>query len=231
MGNNVKWLGHAAFEVTTARGCVILIDPWYEANPANPVKLAEVKKADLILVTHAHYDHLGDAMALTRQTGATLVVQPELARKAKEEGVPAGQIVKESGMNIGGTVDFDGVRVTMVQAFHTAELGSPAGYILTLEDGKTLYHAGDTGVFSSMELFGQMFQLDLALLPVGGCVTMDPAQAAVAISLLKPKTVIPMHYKTFPKLISDPGELVTLAAAKTPQVQIVILNPGESYTL
>lgn len=230
MKNNLRWLGHAAFEITTARGTRILIDPWITGNPACPVKVGEMPAPDLILVTHDHHDHYGsDIPALLGKGQGILISQPEVAARAKKDGVPAAQIITGgSGMNIGGTVEAKGVKATMTQAVHSSESGSPCGYIVTLEDGKTVYHAGDTGIFASMKLFAGLYGIDLALLPIGGVFVMDPLQAAASLELLQPKTVIPMHYRTFPVLEQTADRFIALAKEKAPQVEIKPLQPGES---
>ncbi len=133
-------------------------------------------------------------------------------------------------MNTGGTSEVDGVFITMTQAFHSGT-SNPNGYVVKLEDGKTIYHAGDTGIFSSMEILGDIYGIDLAMLPIGSVFTMDPLQAAVAAKMLKCKKVIPMHYKTFPFLVSDPSSFVQLAQEKAPGVEVVPLNPGEECEL
>lgn len=231
MKNTVKWLGHATFEITTSKGTKIYLDPWFDKNPSNPFDLSEIEGADLILVTHDHFDHFSDAVALAEKSGAILVIQPEIAWNIIDQGFPKEQVVKESGMNIGGTVEISNIRITMVQAFHTSGLGSPAGFIIELEDGKIIYHAGDTGIFSSMELLGNLYPIDLALLPIGGCVTMDVYQAVKALELLKPKMAIPMHYGTFPKLVSDPEDFISLAREKLPDIDVAAIKPGENYLL
>jgi len=148
-------------------------------------------------VTHDHFDHIADAGQIVKATGATLVGMPEVVGKLKEEAnIPDSQIVFGMGMNIGGTAHIDGIAITMTQAFHSCEKASPAGYIIKLEDGFTIYHAGDTGVFYSMKILGEFYNIDLALLPIGGVFTMDPTQATLAAKLLGVSKVIPMHFKT-----------------------------------
>jgi L-ascorbate metabolism protein UlaG (beta-lactamase superfamily) len=201
-GTKVKWLGHAGFQITSSTGKVVLIDLWISGNPLACCVIEDLKKADLVLVTHDHFDHSGDATTITINTGATLVAMPETVGRLQSEcDVPSSQIVFGMGMNIGGTYQRDGISVTMTQAFHSSQTASPAGYIIKLENGFTIYHAGDTGVFSSMKILGELYPLDLALLPIGSVFTMDPAQASYAVKLLNTKKVIPMHYATFPILV------------------------------
>lgn len=223
MGNKIRFLGHAAFQITTKKGKTILMDPWITQNPSCPVELDAVDPADIILITHDHFDHLGDARELS--TKGVTISHPELLVKLQEDWeCPPERFMR---MNTGGTLEVEGIQITMVQAFHSSTHGHPVGFILTLEDGTTLYHAGDTGIFSSMALLGSLYPLDLALLPVGGVFTMDPVQAAKAVELLKPKAVIPMHYKTFPVLIADPAPFVERVKKTAPKVEVYVLAFGE----
>ena len=230
--NTIKWLGHAGFQIASEKGTVIVIDPWLTDNPLAPCKAEDIEKADLVLVTHDHFDHVADAARIVKATGATLLGMPETVGRLKdEEGVPDSQIVFGTGMNIGGTVSSDGISITMTQAFHSSQTGSPAGYIIKLEDGFTVYHAGDTGIFSSMKLLGDLFTIDLALLPIGGVFTMDPKQASVAAKLLEAKTVIPMHYKTFPILEQDASSFVQIMGKEAADSELVTLDPGQEYKI
>jgi L-ascorbate metabolism protein UlaG (beta-lactamase superfamily) len=225
----MRWLGHSAFEITSARGKLIYIDPWIEGNPTCPVKLDEITKADLVLVTHDHFDHIANAADISKKTGAVVIASPETAAKLAGAGA---NMLYGMGMNIGGTVEpIEGIKVTMVQAFHSSESGCNAGYIVQLEDDTTIYHAGDTGIFASMELLGSIYNIDVALLPIGSVFTMDPYQAAKALKLLKPRVAIPMHYKTFPILVQDAMGFVDLAQKEAPEVQVIILQPGQEYKL
>ncbi|HUT72362.1 MAG TPA: metal-dependent hydrolase [Desulfatiglandales bacterium] len=227
----IKWLGHAGFQITSEKGKIIVIDPWLTDNPLASCKAEDITKADFVLVTHDHFDHVADAARIVKATGATLVGMPETVGRLKdEEGVPDSQIVFGTGMNIGGTASSDGISITMTQAFHSSQTGSPAGYIIKLEDGFTVYHAGDTGIFSSMKLLGDLFKIDLALLPIGGVFTMDPKQASVAAKLLEAKTVIPMHYKTFPILEQDASLFAEIMGKEASHIQVVILDPGQEHT-
>jgi len=232
MSHSVKWLGHSACQITTASGCVILIDPWITDNPRCPVKKEDIGKVDVILLTHDHFDHMGtDIPFLVKDSSAVVIAQPELAGLLQESGVSAENILYGMGMNIGGSVEVAGVKVTMTQAFHSGTAGSAVGFMITLEDGKTVYHAGDTGIFSSMELLGKMYSIDLALLPIGSVFVMDPYQAAYSLTLLKPGKVVPIHYQTFPILVQDASEFIKLAAEKAPEVQVEALQPGQELLL
>jgi L-ascorbate metabolism protein UlaG (beta-lactamase superfamily) len=186
-------------------------------------KSSEIKQADIVYVTHDHADHLGDALSICKRTNATFVSVIDLAAYAEEQDVK-----KIFGLNIGGSMEIDSVRLTMVKAFHTTVRRAPTGVIVEGE-GKAVYHAGDTGLFGDMRLFGEIYKLDLALLPIGGYYTMDAKQAAEATKLLNPKAAIPMHYKTFPVIAQSADEFAKIVKEKTPKVRVVALKPGESY--
>ncbi len=229
---SLKWLSHAGFIITSPGGKVIIIDPWIVDNPLCSIKLEDISSADMVLVTHDHFDHIGNAADIVKKTGATLVAAPETAGKLQlQMGVPAENVIFGGyGMNIGGSAEVKGITITMTQAFHSSETASPVGYILRLEDGTSIYHAGDTGIFDSMRLLRELYRIDLALLPIGGVFTMDPVQASKAVTLLKPRIVIPMHYKTFPILEQDGNRFKKLARKASPKVKVVILDPGKEFT-
>ena len=228
----VRWLGHAFFQITSASGKVIVIDPWIEGNPSCPVTVQDVDRADIVAVTHNHFDHVGQAVELIAQTGATLVTMVETTEALKAAGVPAECCLFGGiGMNIGGQVNLDGVRITMTQAFHSSASGNPTGFVIQLEDGVTLYHSGDTGIFADMGLIGELYPLDVALLPIGDVFTMGIKQAAKAVSLLQPKVVIPMHFASFPILVEDPAPFVAAVSLSRPQTRVVVLKPGEAFEL
>lgn len=231
MADKLTWHGHANFQIS-ANGLEVLIDPWFEGNPSATCKAEECGKVDLVLVTHDHDDHLGQAVEICKQTKAMAGAIVETAQKLVQSGVPSDQILNYGiGFNIGGTVEFKGLEITMVQAFHSSATGQPVGYILTLPGGFTIYHAGDTGLFSSLELWGQIFSIDLALLPIGGVFTMDPKQAALACKLLKTRAVIPMHWGSFPMLEKDTTLFAKELRDTAPQTKLIELEPGQSIEL
>jgi L-ascorbate metabolism protein UlaG (beta-lactamase superfamily) len=231
MKHSIQWLSHSFFRVETAQGKVIIFDPWITGNQFCPIGIDGIAQADLILVSHDHFDHASDVTEIARKTGATVVGCPETVGKLKTgQALPEGQVIYWGiGMNIGGTAKVGDISVTMTQAFHSSETGVPAGYILKLEDETTIYHAGDTGIFSSMRLLGELYPIDVALLPIGGCFTMGPVQAAHAAAMIRPKKVIPMHYKTFPILEQDATSFVSLMKKTAPDVEVIVLEPGQTY--
>lgn len=232
-GNSIKWLTHASFSIQTSKDKVILIDPWITGNPLSTTTLDDITQADLILVTHDHFDHSGDAGPIAKKTGGVVIGMPETVSKIKEASALSEDniVFGGFGMNIGGTAVVDGIAVTMTQAFHSSESGAPSGYIIGLEDGTTVYHAGDTGIFESMRILGELYPIDVALLPIGNVFTMDPVQAVAALKLLKPKKVIPMHYKTFPILEQDASAFAALAKKETPDVEVIVLDANEACTV
>lgn len=240
------WYGHAAVKITTPGGKVIVIDPFITKNPKTPEALkdlAAMGAVDLILLTHGHGDHIGDASALAQLTGAKVGLNADLGQTLASLGwIDTAQMIR---FNKSGPIKplGDGITITMVHAEHSSEVrakdeetgivtmhpgGEPSGYVIELENGYTIYHAGDTGVFGDMAFIGAYYQPDLALLPIGGQFTMDPAHAAYAAqNLLDVETIVPIHYGTFPPLKGTPEELVE-ALGNSPAAKVVILAPGEA---
>jgi L-ascorbate metabolism protein UlaG (beta-lactamase superfamily) len=204
--STITWYGHSAFKISTEKSSVI-IDPFFTPDCGHTAET--VGDADLVLVTHDHADHVGDAVALCRRTGAELGAIVGTAEKLVAAGVPEEQILNGIGFNMGGTLRCKDMLVTMTQAYHSSDSGAPAGYIVRMPDGLVVYHAGDTCIFSGMELWGQLYDIDVALLPIGGVFTMDAEQAALACKLLRCRTVIPMHWGTFPVLAQNTANFKT----------------------
>ena len=217
----IKWLGHAAFEVELD-GLRLYFDPWIE-NPKSPVKVSDISKADFIFVTHDHGDHLGNAVEIAEKTGAKIVAIFDLCQAIKEEGAEVECI----DMNIGGLSDIGGVSVALVPALHSSAHGSPVGFVVKGKEA-TIYHAGDTGIFMDMQLIGELYKPDIAMLPIGGWYTMGPYEAAHAVKLIKPKVVIPMHYGTFPAIKGSPEEFIKYVQRIYP-VQVIVLEPGQKF--
>jgi len=229
-GLSITWLGHGTFLFRSPGGRRIVVDPWLDGNPSCPPHLASIDEADLVLVTHGHFDHVHDAAAVAKKTGATVVGIFELCQWLASKGVET-----TSGMNKGGSQELFGIRITMVDAKHSSSytdegvityLGEAAGYVLTFENGLTVYFAGDTALFGDMRLIHELYRPTLAFLPIGDLFTMDPPAAAKACALLGVKTVVPMHYGTFPVLTGRPEHLRELVAPIG--VEVIEMKPGET---
>jgi L-ascorbate metabolism protein UlaG (beta-lactamase superfamily) len=225
-GIKLTWLGHATFRIETPEGRTIYVDPWIGANPMCPESEKKVKKADALIITHGHFDHIADAVELGKNAGTAVVGIYELCSWLEKKGTK--QI---SPMNKGGTQTVAGVKITMVHAVHSCGIqdgdqivygGEACGYVLEFSNGVKIYHAGDTNVFSDMAIIRDLYAPKIAMLPIGDHFTMSPREAAYACKLLKPETVIPMHFGTFPLLTGRPSELQKLA----PEVKVVELKPA-----
>jgi L-ascorbate metabolism protein UlaG (beta-lactamase superfamily) len=224
-----SWLGHATFLVTTPGGKRVLFDPWMTGNPKSPDSAKKLGHLDLILVTHGHSDHTGDVIPVARESGAQVVAPFELSLYFQKKGLQ-----NVTGMNPGGTLQALGLSITMVQAFHSSSIedegkvmyaGVATGYVVKLEDGVTLYFAGDTALFGDMRLIGELYQPQIAFLPIGDFYTMGPEQAAKAVELLGVKQVVPMHYGTFPVFTGTPAKLRELLGGRA---EVMELKPGET---
>lgn len=230
----ITWLGHSTFHIELASGEVILIDPWLDGNPSHP-KGFVLDRVDLLLVTHGHFDHIADAVAVATKFKPIVVVNYEVGSWLGSKGVE-----KLSQMNKGGTQTLGtagGVKVTMTQAQHSSSIedkgqtiyaGEPAGFVVGLPGGRSFYHAGDTCVFSDMQLIHELYRPELAMLPIGDHFTMGPREAALACKFLKPKIVMPMHYGTFPLLTGTPQALRELLG-EMPELEVVAPAAGEPY--
>jgi len=214
----IRYLGHSAFEIRLGE-TTVYVDPWL-GNPASPISVDEVSEGDVVVVTHFHGDHVGDTEAIARRTGATVVAVYEIASYFEERGLRA------VGMNIGGPAEINGIRILFTPAAHSSQVGVASGVILVGEEA-TVYHAGDTGLFAGMELYGKLYPIDYALVPIGGHFTMDPQQAALFVSTFRPRHAIPMHYGTFPVLYGKPEEFEKYVALYAPDTQVITLKPGE----
>ena len=225
----ITWLGHSAFLIEGRDR--ILIDPFLTGNPMAAISADKVE-CDIICVTHGHMDHLGDAVNIARRTGATIAAILEMSEYLEKLGV------KSVGFNLGGTAKIRDTSITMVQALHSSSIGAPGLEFsaampvgMVIDSGKVVYHAGDTAVFGDMKLIGDLYKPDVALLPIGGFYTMDPRQAALAVKLIRPKTVVPMHYNTWDLIKVDPKDFQALVRKQSKTVKVVILKPGEVLDL
>ncbi len=233
------WYGHACVEVRTPGGQVILIDPWL-GNPRSPRTADSIDRCDLLLVTHGHFDHMGDAVALASRLRPTWPCMHEMSLWLGRR-LPGGADAA-IGMNKGGTFEAGGIKVTMTHADHSAGdwnpggettlyLGDPVGFVVELENGFRFYHAGDTAVFGDLRLIGEQYRPDFAMLPIGGHFTMGPRDAALAVELLGVKHVMPLHYGTFPILAGTPEAWRTeLDARGLGDVEIHAPEPGGSVS-
>ena len=231
-GTRITWLGHATVLIQTPKGRNILIDPFIAHNPKYPQSFELPSKIHHVLLTHGHGDHISDAVPVAQKHGSTVVAIYELADYVAGKGV-----AETVGMNLGGSVELDGVTATMVEAKHSAGaadekgthyVGVATGFILSVAGGPVLYHAGDTAVFGDMQLIREIYKPSVVMLPIGDFYTMGPREAAVACRLLAPKVVLPIHWGTFPALTGTPDQL---AALVEPGVKVERWKPGEVYTV
>ena len=229
-GVKLTWLGHATFRVETPGGKIVLIDPWVMGNPACPANEKKVKHVDIMLCTHGHFDHIGDAVEIANQHNPKVVGIPELCGWLEKKGVK-----QTASMNKGGTQTVDDIKVTMVHADHSCGIqdgdeivygGEACGYVVEFANGLKIYHAGDTNVFGDMEIIRELYVPSIAMIPIGDHFTMGPREAAYACKLLKPKTVIPMHFGTFPALTGTPSELQKLIS----DIEVRRMKPGETIS-
>ena len=222
------WIGHGTWRARSANGKEVLIDPWVMNNPVAPEHLKKVESCDLMLITHGHFDHIHDALEIARHTGCTVHAIFETASWLGGKGLE-----KVDGGNKGGTHEFDGIKVTLVHAEHSCGItdgdqivygGEACGMVIEFENGFTVYFAGDTDVFGDMRLIRELHDFDVAFLPIGDYYTMSPKRAAKAVELLDVKTVVPMHFGTFPALVGRPSQLQELVGRR---VKVLDIKPGD----
>ena len=231
-GFTLTWLGHSAFHLVTPRGKHLLIDPWLEGNPMAPVGDSPITHVDALLVTHMHGDHASDVVRLAKRFRCQVVAIHEAAMYFEKQGVES-----VLGMNKGGTAALHGLKVTMTHATHSSSFdtpegriygGDPAGFVVTLENGATIYFAGDTGPMMDMQLIGDLYRPDVAVLPIGDLYTMGPREAAYAARLLRARWIVPCHYGTFPALTGTADALRDELAKAGVTAEVVTPKPGES---
>jgi L-ascorbate metabolism protein UlaG (beta-lactamase superfamily) len=229
MAGTLTWLGHAAFRIDTPGGKRVYVDPFLNGNPKCPPDEVEPERVDAIFITHGHGDHYGDTIPLAQKFGCIVVAPVELADWLQGQGVESA-----TDPNKGGTVDADGVKVTLTHAQHSSSTndgtysGEACGLVVQLEDDTRVYFAGDTNVFGDMALIARLYKPNVAVLPIGGHYTMGPSEAAVALELLGAKRCVPCHFGTFPILTGTPAELRELAPAG---VEVVDVGPGGTIDL
>ncbi len=231
-GARITCLGHSTFRFVTAGDEQIIIDPFLTENPQTPDHLKRVGELDTILITHGHFDHFSDVMPLQGQTGARTVSNFEIFSYLQHQGVENAMPVQK-----GGTIRAGGIKVTATHAFHSSSIalddgtviyaGEPMGYVIEFESGFRVYHAGDTAVFGDMQLIGELYRPDVALLPIGDQVVMSPYEAAHATRLLGTRHVVPIHYGTFPFLPGTPEEFQKHVNEVAPGTTVHVMNPGD----
>jgi len=233
-GFALTWLGHNTFKLVTRGAKTVLIDPWVEGNPSCPKEHKTFDKIDVMTISHGHSDHMADAVTLGKKFNPTIVCNYEIHLFLSRKG-----LTNTSPMNKGGTQEVDGLKFTMVNAHHSSGIedggrvvygGEACGFVITLEDGTRIYHAGDTAVFSDMALIGELYAPDIALLPIGDLYTMSPREAAVAARMLKPRWIVPSHYGTFPALTGTPEMLAEELKKQGVKAEVLALKPGETLT-
>jgi len=231
-GFTLTWLGHSTFKLVTRGAKTLLMDPWVEGNPACPKEQKVFDKIDIMTISHGHGDHAGDAVTLGKKFKPTVVCNYEISLYLTRKGVPT-----VAPMNKGGTQEVGGIKFTMVHAVHSSGIedggqivygGEPCGFVLTLEDGTRIYHAGDTGPIPDMALIGELYTPEIALLPIGDLYTMGPREAAVAARMLSPKYIVPMHHGTFPSLTGTPDALREELKKLGVSSEVIALRPGET---
>jgi L-ascorbate metabolism protein UlaG (beta-lactamase superfamily) len=220
VAGKIRWLGHAFVEFTTSDDRVILFDPCTK-DDGNPV-----------LFSHDHADHAASAVAICKKTGAFLGGPVQSVGKFVADGFNKEQVVNFGmGYMVGGGVEFDWVKVVSTPAFHSSETACPLGTIVKASDGTTVYHAGDTCLFGDMELYGKLYPMDVALLPIGGVFTMDSDQASEAVRLINPKIALPIHYASFPIVAQSASDFIKQCGEKAPGVRVIAPAVGESVDI
>ena len=242
----VTLIGHASFRFTSEKGTTIYFDPWFNGNPTTRMKVGQVKKADLVIATHGHYDHVGDSFELCKRTRAKFVGNYEMCLVADAHGLKLGS--RAIAMNPGGTLKFKDVTLTMTPVFHSMSMspflskgeapengyfhpdGGACGFVLAFDNGITIYDSSDTCLFSDMQLIGQMHGPQIAIMPVGGLYTMGVREAARAASYIRPDVAIPCHYGKAVGQPADINELKRETKFLTANTEVVPLRPGQTLT-
>jgi L-ascorbate metabolism protein UlaG (beta-lactamase superfamily) len=233
-GTRITYLGHSTFRVVTPGDEQILIDPFLTNNPQTPEDLKQIGELDTMLITHGHFDHFDDAIPVAQETGATVISNFEIMSYLQGQGIENAQPIQK-----GGTAQIGGIQVTATHAFHSSSIqtedgsliygGEPMGYVLEFESGFRLYHAGDTALFGDMQLIGEIYRPDLALLPIGDRLTMGPLEAAHAVRLLGVRHVVPIHYspEVLPIFTGTPEEFQKQLSTIAPGAVMQVMAPGD----
>ncbi len=233
LGVSITWLGHATVLYRSEKGRSVLVDAWVDQNPACPAGAKDLKSLDLLLLTHGHFDHFDDCVALAKKYKPDVGCNFEISQYLGLKGVE-----KVHGFNKGGTITLHGIRVTMVHAVHSSSIreggafypgGEACGYVIEFENGTRVYHAGDTAVHSDMKLVGEIYRPRIAVLPIGDLFTMAPLEAAVAARMVGARFIVPVHHSTFPVLTGTPGELRDRLKDRT-DIEVLELKPGETVS-
>lgn len=232
MDTNIKawWLGHSAFRLESQNGTVIYIDPFLTDNPTTPDEFKNPDDVDLILLTHGHEDHVGDTLDIASKNGCKVVAQVELSHLLKKHGLNEDQRIE---FNKGGSVDFEDFSVTLVNANHSSSFqgeyaGEAGGLILSFDDDIAFYHMGDTNIFSDLAIYGDIYQPQVAAVPMGDYYTMGPEEAALCCEMLRPQLAVPIHYGTFPVLTGEPEEFREYTEEYC-DTEVVIPQAGEQF--
>jgi len=230
LGVAITWLGHGTVLYRSEKGKTVLADAWVDGNPACPEAAKQLPSIDLLVITHGHFDHMGDCLAIAKKHTPDVVCIHEIAQYLEPKGVQ-----KLHGMNKGGTQALHGLRVTMVHAVHSSTIsdgdrilpaGEACGFVIEFENGTRVYHAGDTAAFTDMKLIGELYHPTIGVLPIGDLYTMSPHEAAAAAKMLGVKVVVPIHHSTFPALTGTPAAL--RSNLKGSGIEVLELKPGES---
>jgi L-ascorbate metabolism protein UlaG (beta-lactamase superfamily) len=230
LGVSITWLGHATVLYRSPQGKNVLVDAWVDQNPACPPDAKKLPPIDVMLITHGHFDHFDDCLTILKQHHPDVVCNWEIGLYLGSK-----KIEKVNGINLGGSIAVQGIRVTMTHAVHSSSIqengavipgGEPSGYIIEFENGTRVYHVGDTAVFGDMKLIGEIYKPTIAVLPIGDLFTMSPLEASYAAKMIGARTVIPVHHSTFPALTGKPAELRALL--KGTDIEVLELKPGET---
>lgn len=224
MPGKLRWLGLAFVEFRTTDDKIIIFDPWVKSkgNPSCPLEIEDIDRADLVLVSHDHEDHIGSAADISQKTGSLLGGPVGTMRRLIDEGLPKDLVVNDGlGYLPGGGVEFDWIKVVATPAHHSSDTSCAIGHIIIAGDGTTIYHTGDTSLTAEMSIYAQLYPIDVLLIPIGGIGTMDAYQAAEAVHLMKPKQVMPMHFEWNPAPQQALEHFIKFCLQKAPGVRLI----------